>query len=94
MLETLVSQLVDPFRIGLILFLLLTALRTRAAMGLAIPLALGVVFVAVLLPLTTGANVAADNEARLTAIACGIVSNAIILACFLSAWTVWTKVRQ
>lgn len=94
MLEILASQLMDPFRMGLILFLLLTALRTRAAMGLATPLALGVVFVAVLLPLTTGADVATDNEARLTAMACGIVSNAIILACFIAVWAVFKKVSK
>ncbi len=94
MLETLVSQLLDPFRIGLVLFLFLTALRTRAAMGLATPLAVGVLFVAVLLPLTTGANAATDNAGKLTAMACGIVSNAIILGCFISAWAVWTRVRQ
>lgn len=94
MLETLVSQLLDPFRIGLILFLFLTALRTRAAMGLAGPLALGVIFVAILLPLTTGANAVTDNAAKLTAMACGIVSNAIILGCVVSAWAVWTRVRQ
>lgn len=94
MLETLVSQLVDPFRIGLILFLMLTALRTRPTMGLAVPLGVGVVFVAILLPLTTAASAATDNEARFIAIACGIVSNAIILACFVSAWAVWTKARS
>lgn len=94
MLETLVSQLTDPFRIGLILFLFLTALRTRAAMGLAMPLGLGVVFVAILLPLTTGADAATDNGARLTAMAYGVVSNAIILGCFVSGWAVWTKARQ
>ncbi|MCM2473484.1 hypothetical protein HGO38_08335 [Rhizobium sp. CG5] len=94
MLETLVSQLMDPFRIGLILFLLLTALRTRPTMGLAMPLGLGVVFVAILLPLTTAANAATGNEARLVAIACGLVSNAIILACFVSVWAIWTKARQ
>ncbi len=94
MLETLVSQLLDPFRIGLILFLFLTALRTRAAMGLATPLAVGVLFVAILLPLTTGANAATDNAAKLTAMAYGIVSNAVILGCIVSAWAVWARVRQ
>ena len=94
MLETLVSQLIDPFRIGLILFLFLTALRTRAAMGLATPLGLGVVFVAVLIPLTTGASAETDNQARLIAMALGIVSNAIILACLVFGWTVWKKARR
>ena len=93
-LETLVSQLLDPFRAGLILFLLLTALRTRPTMGLPIPLGLGVVFVAVLIPLTTGASADTNNEARLTAIAYGLVSNSILLACFLAAWAVWAKVLR
>lgn len=94
MLDLLVSQFVDPFRIGLILFLFLTALRTRAATGLVTPLLLGVVFVAVLLPLTTGAAQAVDNNARLMAMGTGLVSNAVILAIILGLWTIWTKLRR
>ncbi|MEA3536885.1 hypothetical protein [Rhizobium sp. CC-YZS058] len=93
-MDLLASQLSDPFRIGLILFLFLTALRTRAAMGLLTPLALGIVFVAVLLPLTTGASALADNQARWLAIGWGLLSNAIILACILGLWSVWERVRR
>ena len=52
MTELIQSQLMDPFRIGLIVALVYTMFRTRAATGTAVPLALGVVFVAVILPST------------------------------------------
>jgi hypothetical protein len=93
MLELLVSQILDPFRIGLVFFLLVTAIRTRAATGLATSLAVGVVFVAVLIPLTTGAAALTDNAARLTAMAVGIVANALILAVLLAGWLGWKKLR-
>lgn len=93
MLETLVSQLTDPFRIGLIFFMFLTALRTREAVGLVIPLVLGVVFVAVLLPMTTGANSALVRESPWWAIGFGLVANAIILGVIFAGWTIWNKQR-
>lgn len=93
MLETLVTQLTDPFRIGLIFFMFLTALRTREAVGLAIPLVLGVVFVAVLLPMTTGANTALVRDAPWRAIGFGLVANAIILGMVVAGWTIWIKRR-
>jgi hypothetical protein len=85
------SQLIDPFRIGLIFFLLLTALRTRANMGLWMPLAMGVVFIAILIPLTTAA---ASTVNRFEAIGLGVVSNALILAVLLAAWTAFEKARR
>lgn len=94
MLETLMSQFVDPFRLGLVFFLFLTALRTRAATGLLMPLAFGVVFVAILIPLTTGANAAAGTSGLAVAIATGIVANAVILGCYLGVWSLWNRVRQ
>lgn len=93
-MDLLVSQLSDPFRIGLVFFLFLTALRTRATMGLITPLALGLVFVAVLLPLTTGAAAFPDNQARLVAIAWGLIANAIILGIVLGAWALWERIRR
>ncbi len=93
MLELLISQLTDPFRIGLVFFLLVTAIRTRAATGLWAPLAVGVLFVAVLIPLTTGAAAAADNATRLTAMAIGVIANALLLAVLLAGWFGWQKVR-
>ena len=52
MIELIQSQLLDPFRIGLIVALVFTMFRTRAATGTFIPLTAGVIFVAVILPAT------------------------------------------
>jgi hypothetical protein len=91
MIDIVFSQLIDPFRIGLIFFLLLTAIRTRATMGLMMPLAMGVIFIAILIPLTTAA---ASTVPRFSAIGVGVISNAVILAIFLAGWTVWEKARR
>ena len=88
MVDILVSQLIDPFRIVLIFFLLVTALRTRDTMGMKAPLAMGVVFIAILLPMTTAASA---EVARITSIGLGIVANAIILGAFLVGWFFWEK---
>lgn len=94
MLETLMSQFVDPFRLGLVFFLFLTALRTRTATGLLMPLAFGVVFVAILIPLTTGAHAVNGTSALAVAIATGVVANAVILAVYLGVWSLWNRARQ
>ncbi len=91
MAEILVSQLTDPFRIGLMFFLLVTALRTRHSMGMPMPLAMGVVFVAILIPLTTAATPNAD---RISTIGLGIITNAILLGIFLLGWLVWEKQKR
>lgn len=46
------AALLDPFRIGLLIALFATMWRTRAATGVLLPLALGAVFVALMLPMT------------------------------------------
>lgn len=79
MAELFLAQLTDPFRIVLAIGLVLTMLRTRAASGAWIPLAAGVVFIAVLIPMTMGAD-AAD---RMQAIIAGIFSTSIIVAVVL-----------
>jgi hypothetical protein len=91
MVEIITTQLTDPFRIGMIFFLLLTAIRTRANMGLWMPLGMGVIFIAILIPLTTAA---ASPVPRLTAIGLGVIANAVILAIFLAGWTIWQKTRR
>jgi hypothetical protein len=91
MVDIVFSQLIDPFRIGMIFFLLMTAIRTRANMGLWMPLGMGVVFIAILIPLTTAA---ASPVNRFEAIGLGIVTNALILAVLLAGWTVFEKVRR
>lgn len=74
------EQVTDIFRIGMILFLAITSMNTAHATatraGRAVPLVLGVIFIAVLIPVTFNRE-AADLVPR---IAVGIVVNAILLA--------------
>lgn len=88
-----VQQIQDPFRIGMIFFLLLTALRTRAAMGMVMPLALGVLFVAAVIPLTTQAVAYPAFEEKVLAFAYGIVSNMAILGVCLAGWLLIRRMR-
>lgn len=75
------EQLVDPFRIALMIGLLITANNTAAQTGRIIPLVLGVVFVAVLIPSAFGAT----EHSLAASIGVGIVANAIIFAvCWLA----------
>jgi hypothetical protein len=80
----------DPFRIGMIVALVYTMVRTRAATGTAIPLALGVVFVAVILPSTQGSGAASLTNAVLA----GIVSNLIILGIVLALAMIIRRLRS
>ncbi len=85
--DLLTAALLDPFRIGLMLALVLTASNTAAQTGRIVPLVLGVVFVAVLIATTTGAG-----EAGLTtSIAVGVVANAIILGVILAGKALWSR---
>ncbi len=83
MTDLVISQLTDLFRIGLMIALVVTMHRTAAVTGRVIPLVLGVVFVAVMLPTTMP-----SNSVNLTdAILAGLVSNLIILIPVLAvAW--------
>ncbi len=75
MLDLVLSQLTDLFRIGLLIGLVYTMHRTAAVTGRVLPLVLGVVFVAVMLPATMpGTSVSLTD-----AILAGLVSNTIIL---------------
>lgn len=75
MIELVLSQLSDVFRIGLVVALVVTMLRTSAVTGRVLPLIAGVVFVAVILPTTQ--SVTADNLRN--EIIAGLISNLIIL---------------
>ena len=80
----LLSQLTDVFRIGLIVALVITMRRTQAITGRAVPLLAGMVFVAVILPVTMPPD---DTLVRIIAV--GLVANAIILGLTLgAAWLV------
>ncbi|KAF0115985.1 MAG: hypothetical protein FD150_681 [Rhodobacteraceae bacterium] len=89
MIELIQSQLLDPFRIGLIVALVFTMARTRAATGTILPLALGVVFVAVILPSTQGSGAASLTDAVLA----GLVSNLIILGIVLALVVIFRRMR-
>lgn len=89
MVELIQSQLADPFRIGLIVALVVTMYRTRAATGTLLPLAAGVVFVAVILP-STGIGGGADLP---QAVLAGILSNLIILGIVLALAALVRRLR-
>ena len=90
MTDLVLSQLSDPFRIGLIIALVVTMLRTSAVTGRVLPLAMGVVFVAVILPTTMPGGTASLNDAVLA----GVASNPIILGVVLAIATLVTRLRR
>ena len=82
------AQLADPFRIGLLLALIATMLRTQAASGTWVPLAVGALFVAVIIPATQTSPVPLWQ-----AVAVGVAVNVVILATALAAWGVFKRLR-
>ena len=90
LIDLLLSYLLDPFRIGLLIALALTTASTAAHTGRVVPLALGLVFVAVLIATTTGA--AETGLSR--AIGVGILANAIILGVILAAQAIWFRLSR
>lgn len=88
MTDLFLSQIADPFRIILLIALFVTMQRTRAATGVLLPLALGAVFVAVLIPLTI-AQVPADQLPLVAGV--GLVANACWLAIIALAWAIWQR---
>jgi uncharacterized membrane protein YeaQ/YmgE (transglycosylase-associated protein family) len=89
--DLLISQLTDVFRIGLIIGLLATAYRTRANTGMVMPLVLGVVFIALMIPMTMAAN-GAEPLWRLASV--GLVANLILLGLAALAWTLIRRLRS
>ena len=86
--DLVLSQLIDPFRLGMLVFLVLTAARTRAVNGILIPVIAGAVFVALIIPLFL--NPAADDTMR--QIAVGTAVNAALLGLYYGAKSVlWRK---
>ncbi|RVU43789.1 hypothetical protein [Rubrivivax rivuli] len=76
MTDLVLSQLTDVFRIGLIVGLVFMMHRTAAVTGRVLPLALGVLFLAVMLPATMPNPAVSFTDA----IVAGLISNTIILA--------------
>ncbi len=90
MTDLVLSQLTDFFRIGLIIALVVTMHRTAAVTGRVLPLALGVVFVAVMLPSTMPSGSASLADAVLA----GLVSNSIILVPVLAFAELIARLRR
>lgn len=90
MIDLVFSQLTDLFRIGLIIALVITMHRTAAVTGRVIPLVLGVVFVAVMLPATMP-----SGSARLVdAVLAGLLSNSVILVHVLAVSLLIARLRR
>ncbi len=87
MIDLLQSQLLDPFRIGLLIALVATMLRNAPVSGIIAPLAVGVVFVAVIIP------VAMQGGFDATRVGVGIVANLIILAVIMGLWAGVRRLR-
>lgn len=86
-LQIIQSQLVEPFRIVLLIGLVVTMLRTREHTGRLIPLVLGIVFVAVMATMTSEGD-------RMTLVGAGIVANAILVAIILGAVEAWQRLAK
>jgi hypothetical protein len=86
-LQIIQSQLVEPFRIVLLIALVVTMLRTSRHTGRVIPLALGIVFVAVM------ATATGDGD-RLTLVGLGIATNAILVAIILGLAQLWMRLSR
>lgn len=86
--DLLLAQVSDPFRFGLIIALMVTTIRTRAATGTWLPLAIGLVFVAAIIPMTTGSM---PDIAMPVQIGVGVVANTIHLAIVMAGVALWQK---
>lgn len=90
MIDLVVSQLTDLFRIGLIIGLVITMHRTSAVTGKFLPLVAGVVFVAVMLPTTMPRESSSVTEA----IVAGLISNTVILIHVLAIGRLIARFRR
>lgn len=89
--QLVLTQLEDPFRIALIIGLVVTMVRTRAQTGTVVPLAAGVLFVAVIIPSTLGTQRAEPFWLQFGA---GLISNLVILGVVLGAWEAFRRLSR
>ena len=89
--EILQAQLTDVFRIGLVIGLVYTMQRQRAATGALIPLLAGIVFIAVILPVTRQSQ---SVTPLTTEIGVGLVSTAVLTGIVFGLWTLYTRFRS
>jgi len=85
------QQLLDPFRIGLIIALVATMARTRSVTGTLIPLLAGVVFVAVIIPATMSPP---GDQGLVSAILTGFAANLVLLAVVMGLWQAYLRLRH
>lgn len=86
--DQMIAQFMDPFRIGLLVALVLTAYNTAGTVGLAVPLALGCVFVAVIIPVAMQPQ---GDATMLMVILTGLVVNVVIVGIILAARALWMR---
>jgi|EndMetStandDraft_8_1072994.scaffolds.fasta_scaffold156764_2 hypothetical protein len=89
-IDILMAQLADPFRIGLLVALLFTAQNTSGALNRWLPIGLGLVFVAVIIPTA----MASDGTPVAAEIGVGVVANAAVLAVMLAAQAIVERARK
>ncbi|MER8483655.1 hypothetical protein [Mesorhizobium sp. M1322] len=87
--EVFLSQISDPFRIGLLVVLVITAFNTAAQTGFVLPLLLGTIFVAILVPAAMGD----DRSDLIVPTAVGLFSNVLILAVVLAIRLIFLRLR-
>jgi hypothetical protein len=87
---TLISQLMDPFRIGLLVAMLFTTIRNAATTGWVIPLVAGIAFVAYIIAMTFPVA----NQTLMFTAGVGIVSNAVITCVLFALWMAYRKVQK
>lgn len=87
--DLLLAALADPFRVALLVGLVVTQRRTAGITGRALPLAAGVLFVAVILPVTMQQGMPVPQLLR--AVGIGIVANVLWLAAILGAVALWDR---
>ncbi|TXI02719.1 MAG: hypothetical protein E6Q73_05355 [Pseudorhodobacter sp.] len=80
------AALTDPFRIILLVGLVVTQRRTAAVTGTILPLVAGLVFVAVIIPVTLGFGAEAG---LFKAVLAGLVANAIWLIPIVAITRFW-----
>lgn len=90
MADLLLEQITDPFRIGLLFFLLLTTRQTAAATGTVLPLLAGVTFIAILIPMTLTSD-AGDWWMRVVA---GLAVNCAVMLILILAFGAYDRMRH
>jgi MFS superfamily sulfate permease-like transporter len=81
------AQITDVFRIGLLTALMYTTENTKAQTGVVIPLLAGIVFVAVILPMTMPVAGVSTTQAIVT----GLLANACLTAVI---WAIWNTAKK